>query len=97
MEKVFYFRENIHSKVPGVVHFDGTGRVQTVTEKSNPLFYRLINEFEKLSGIGIVLNTSLNINGMPLVESPEDAIECFYKSGIDLLIIGNCIIKKGLD
>jgi carbamoyltransferase len=94
MEKVLYFREEYREKLPGVVHADGSGRLQTVSMQTNPLFYRLINEFEKLSGIGCILNTSLNINGMPLVESPEDAIECFFKSGIDLLVLGNYVIIK---
>lgn len=94
MEKVFMFKDEYKDKLPAVVHFDGSGRLQTVSEKINPKYYRLIEEFEKLSGFGIVLNTSLNINGMPLVDSPADAINCFYQSGIDYLIMNNIAIAK---
>jgi carbamoyltransferase len=94
MEKVFMFKDEYKDKLPGVVHFDGTGRIQTVSNKTNPKYHKLISEFEKLSGYPIVLNTSFNINGMPLVESPADAIDCFYKSGIDYLVMNNIVIEK---
>jgi carbamoyltransferase len=94
MEKVFKFRDKYLDKLPGVVHFDGTGRLQTVTAESNLKYYNLIKEFHNVSGHPILLNTSFNINGMPLVESPVDAIECFYKSGIDILVMGNFLISK---
>ena len=94
MEKVFMFKEEFMNKLPGVVHFDGTGRLQTVSKNTNPKYYNLIKEFEKLSGYPIVLNTSFNINGMPLVETPSDALDCFYKSGIDYLVMNNIIIEK---
>ena len=94
MEKVFMFKDEYKDKLPGVVHFDGTGRMQSVSKKTNPKYHKLISEFEKLSGYAIVLNTSFNINGMPLVESPSDAIDCFYKSGIDYLVMNNIVIEK---
>ena len=94
MEKVYKFKSKWIDKIPGVVHYDLTGRLQTVDKASNNLFYKLIKEFYILKKIPLVLNTSFNINGMPLVESPEDAIECFYKSGIDCLIIQNYLITK---
>lgn len=94
MEKVFMFKDEYKDKLPGVVHFDGTGRLQTVSKNINPKYHRLISEFEKLSGFPIVLNTSFNINGMPLVETPADAIDCFYKSGIDYLVMSNIVIEK---
>jgi len=94
MEKVFMFKDEYKDKLPGVVHFDGTGRIQSVSKKTNPKYHKLICEFEKLSGYAIVLNTSFNINGMPLVESPSDAIDCFYKSGIDYLVMNNIVIEK---
>jgi carbamoyltransferase len=94
MEKVFMFKDEYKDKLPGVVHFDGTGRLQTVSKNTNPKYHRLISEFEKLSGYPIILNTSFNINGMPLVETPGDAIDCFYKSGIDYLVLNNIIIEK---
>jgi carbamoyltransferase len=94
MEKVFMFKDEYKDKLPGVVHFDGTGRLQTVSKNTNPKYHRLISEFEKLSGYPIILNTSFNINGMPLVETPGDAIDCFYKSGIDYLVLNNIVIEK---
>jgi carbamoyltransferase len=76
------------------VHFDGSGRLQSVNKSSHGLFYEAIVEFEKLSGCPVVLNTSLNISGMPLVESPGDAIDCFYRSGIDTLFLHDFLIEK---
>lgn len=60
----------------------------------NPLFHRLIAEFERLSGLPVVLNTSFNTNGLPLVESPGDALDCFFASGLDAVIIGNALVEK---
>ncbi len=94
MERVVPFQEKWEEKVPAVVHFDGTGRLQTVNKDVNPLFYQVIVEFEKLSGCPAVLNTSFNINGMPLVESPADAIDCFFRCGIDILIMRDFLIEK---
>jgi|TARA_B100001964_G_scaffold186844_1_gene207630 carbamoyltransferase len=94
MERVFTFDEWCHEALPGVVHFDKTGRLQTVSESINPRYYRLISEFGKLSGHPVVLNTSFNLNGMPLVETPAHAIDCFYQSGIDCLIMGNVVVEK---
>lgn len=94
MEKVFPFKEEWIKKVPGVVHFDNTGRLQSVSKEVNPLYYSLISEFEKLSKVPLVLNTSFNIAGMPLVETPGDAISCFYESGIDALIMDNYLVEK---
>lgn len=94
MEKVFPIREAWRARVPAVVHFDGTGRPQTVDAALNPRFHALIKAFETLSGVPLVLNTSFNINGMPLVESPGDAISCFYACGLDALVLGDCLIEK---
>jgi|TARA_B100001094_G_scaffold324892_1_gene378266 carbamoyltransferase len=94
MEKVFMFKEGVRDKLPGVVHFDGTGRLQTVSKEQNPRYHRLIQECGKIYGFDIVLNTSFNINGMPLVESPADAINCFFQSGMDYLIMENVVVKK---
>lgn len=94
MERVFRFRPEWEEKVPAVVHFDGTGRLQTVSREVNPAFHRVIVEFDRLCGVPLVLNTSLNINGMPLVETPGDAIDCFYQSGLDALVINRFLIEK---
>ena len=94
MEKVLLFQEQVKESLGAVVHFDGSGRLQTVSSKINARYHKLICEFEKISGFPIILNTSFNINGMPLVESPADAIDCFYKSGIDYLIMNDIVVKK---
>ena len=94
MERVLPFRSDWRSRVPGVIHFDGTGRLQTVAKAENPVFHAVIREFEKLSGVPLVLNTSLNINGMPLVETPGDAIDCFYQSGLDALVLQRYLLEK---
>lgn len=80
--------------VPGVVHSDNTGRVQSVTQQSNPVFYALIKEFYELTGIPILLNTSLNVMGKPIVHSVEDALGVFMTSGLDILVIDKHIFTK---
>jgi len=81
-------------QIPAVTHVDGTARVQTINYDQNPIYYQLIKEFYLLTGIPMVLNTSLNINGMPICCSPEDALNCLLVSGIDCLIIGNYYVWK---
>jgi carbamoyltransferase len=80
--------------IPAVTHVDGTARVQTVSRETNPLFWQLIKEFENITGIPIVINTSFNLRGEPVVCSPEDAIGCFHKSNIDCLVIGNFVVER---
>jgi carbamoyltransferase len=86
--------EKAMKEIPAVVHVDGTSRIQVVNEDANPRYYRLIKEFEKLTGIGVVLNTSFNIKGEPIVCTPADAIRTFYGTGLDMLVLGNCVLKK---
>lgn len=81
-------------KVPAVVHSDGTARVQTVTVLSNPDFYKTLFEFNKLSGVPILINTSFNVNGEAIVETPIDAIESFFFMDIDYLAIDSFWINK---
>ena len=76
------------------VHVDDTARVQGVTREANPRYYRLIEEFKKKTGRGVVLNTSFNIAGEPVVCSPRDAIRTFYSSGLDALAIGSFLLRK---
>lgn len=84
-----------YSDIPSCVHVDETARVQTVSEESNPSFHQLIDAFEKLSGIPVVLNTSFNLAGMPIVESPLDAISCFRRAfGLSHLFLDNYMITK---
>jgi carbamoyltransferase len=80
--------------VPGVNHVDDTGRLQTVEERVAPRYWRLINEFERLTGVPIVLNTSFNENE-PIVMSPADAVETFEKTKMDLLVLGNHVVRRG--
>ena len=81
-------------KVPAVVHVDGTMRAQTVTEASNPRYYRLLKAFEERTGVPVVLNTSFNIKGEAIVCSPRDAFRTFWSTGIDALAIGPFLIEK---
>lgn len=94
MERVYQFREEMRDKVPAVVHVDGSGRLQSVEREHNPRFYDLIKEFEALTGVPIVLNTSFNLNGEPIVCTPADAIRTFFSCGLDALIIGDYLIRK---
>ncbi|MDW7760217.1 MAG: carbamoyltransferase [Acidobacteriota bacterium] len=80
--------------IPAVTHVDGSGRVQTVSKKENPLYYDLIREFEKITGVPVVLNTSFNVRGDPIVCTPEDALECFLNSGMDHLIMADYLVSK---
>ena len=80
-------------KVPGITHRDNTARIQTVNKQFNEKFYNLINEFYKITGIPMLLNTSFNCHE-PIVESPEDAIRTFKKTELDILVINNWIIRK---
>jgi carbamoyltransferase len=94
MERVFNIKPEKRKLIPAVTHVDGTGRLQTVTRQDNNLFYNLINEFNRITGVPVVLNTSFNVKGEPIVCSPIDAIRCFYSTGMDYLIIGKFLIKK---
>ena len=81
-------------EIPAVIHEDGTSRIQIVSEHPNERYYKLLTELKELIGTGTVLNTSFNVKGEPIVCSPVDAIRTFYATGIDLLVIGNCILLK---
>ncbi|MFH1539113.1 MAG: carbamoyltransferase C-terminal domain-containing protein [bacterium] len=94
MEKAFRVREEMRGRIPAVVHEDGSARLQTVTRKSNPLFYELIEAFQKLTGVPLVLNTSFNLRGEPIVMTPRDALRTFYSCGMDDLIIGSFHLAK---
>ncbi|MFC2149494.1 carbamoyltransferase [Candidatus Auribacterota bacterium] len=83
--------------IPAVTHFDGTSRYHTVEQEHNPLYWTLIDEFEKITGVPVVLNTSFNMNGETMVMTPKDAVECFLGTGIDVLVMGNYIVKKNGD
>jgi carbamoyltransferase len=94
MERTLLFREAVRDRVPAVVHVDGSGRLQTVKREWNERYYDLILEFHRITGVPIVLNTSFNVMGKPIVHSVEDAIGVFFTSGLDALIIDDCLIQK---
>tara|TARA_B100000767_G_C19681177_1_gene499639 strand:- start:653 stop:1054 length:402 start_codon:yes stop_codon:yes gene_type:complete len=93
MVEVFDFLEDKKKLVGAVVHEDGTGRLQTVSQDECPKYYDLINEFYKLTGIPILLNTSFN-DKEPIVETPQDALITFLSTDIDILVLGEYILRK---
>ena len=82
------------SDIPAVTHVDGTARPHTVSRNSNPLYWQVIKEFQNLTGIPVILNTSFNVRGEPVVCKPMDAVRCFYGSGMHALAIGNFLVVK---
>lgn len=84
----------IPEKIPSVTHVDGTARIQTVNRTQNDQIYEIIKQFSSLSGVPVILNTSFNIAGEPIVETPEDAVDCFKKTNLDVLVIGEYIVRK---
>lgn len=94
MERTLIFRKEVKSKVPAVVHANHTGRLQTVKKEWNASYYKLIKSFYDITGIPIVLNTSLNIMGKPILHSLEDAIGMFYTTGLDVLVVNDYMIEK---
>jgi carbamoyltransferase len=84
-------RKDKQKIVPSITHIDGTARPQFVKKQTNPLYYQLINEFYQKTGVPLLLNTSFNLKGEPIVSSPEDAYETFLRSNIDFLVINNYI------
>ncbi len=82
------------SEIPAVTHIDFSARIQTVSEATNPLFHRLLTEFKRLTGCPVLVNTSFNVRGEPIVCTPEDAFRCFMGNELDLLVVGNCVLRK---
>ncbi|WP_422002573.1 carbamoyltransferase [Reyranella sp.] len=87
-------KQGMEKLVPAGTHVDGTARVQSVSRDREPLFHRLLTEFEALSGVPVMINTSFNIRGEPIVCTPEDAVNCFLRTDIDYLAIGNFLVEK---
>jgi carbamoyltransferase len=83
------------SDIPAVTHVDYSARVQTVDRETNPNYYDLIAEFERQTGCGVVVNTSFNVRGEPIVCTPADAYRCFMRTHIDCLVMGPFLIDKG--
>ena len=84
----------VRSKIPAVTHVDYSARIQTVHANKNPVFHRLLKRFKELTGCPVLVNTSFNVRGEPIVCTPEDAFRCFMGNELDLLVIGNCILQK---
>ena len=93
MEKVFDIKIEKHSVIPAVTHVNGTGRLQTVDKIDNPRYHRLISAFHQKSGIPILLNTSFNENE-PIVNTPEHALDCFLRTKMDMLVLGNIVVER---
>jgi carbamoyltransferase len=91
---VKHVRPEWKDKIPAIVHVDGTARIQTVHRETNERLYRLLKEFEALTGVPVLLNTSFNIKGEPIVETPGDAVDCFLHTGIDYLALHDRLIGK---
>ena len=89
-------KKKMRGKIPAITHVDGTARLQTVTRGDNPIFYDLISAFYQLTGIPMLLNTSFNIKGAPIVETPADALFCLLNSPIDYLVMGPFILNNEL-
>ncbi len=94
MLMVYPVKKEWRKKIPAVTHVDGSGRLQTIRRAQNPMYYDLVKEFGKLSSIPILINTSFNIRGEPIVCSPHDAYKCMMGTGIDYLVMGKYLIKR---
>lgn len=93
MEKVFQVRADKRAVIPAVTHVDGSGRLQTVSRRTNPQYWALIKGFEKRTGVPVLLNTSLNENE-PIVRTPQEAISCFLRTRMDALVLGNHFVTR---
>jgi carbamoyltransferase len=93
MEKVFPIKPEKHAIIPAVTHADGTGRLQTVTKEVSPRYYALIDRFREKTGVPILLNTSFNENE-PIVNTPAEALDCFLRTQMDMLVLENCLIVR---
>jgi carbamoyltransferase len=89
-EKLYHLR----SDIPSVTHLDYSARLQTVTKKTNPVYHSLISAFKKKTGYGVIVNTSFNVRGEPIVCTPTEAYRCFMSTHMDVLVLGSCILRK---
>ena len=94
MQKVHPVRPERREQLGGVTHVDGTARLQTVTRESNARYHALISAFGDVTGVPVVLNTSFNVRGEPMVLTPDDAIRCWATTGLDRLVLGPCVVTK---
>jgi carbamoyltransferase len=93
MIQVYPVRPEKRSVIPAVTHADGSGRLQTVSPRTNPVYYRLIKEFEAITGVPVILNTSFNENE-PIVDTPDQALDCFLRTRMDAIVLGTMIVRR---
>jgi len=96
-EKKLFGIEKLNIKrsvIPAVTHVDYSARIQTVHKETNPKYYKLLSQFKKKTGCPVIVNTSFNVRGEPIVNTPEDAFNCFMGTELDVLVIGNCYLRK---
>jgi carbamoyltransferase len=93
MLQVYPVRPDKRAEVPAITHVDGSGRLQTVSLRSNPRYYRLISAFARLTGVPMVLNTSFNENE-PIVRQPREALDCFLRTHMDVLVMGQHVLER---
>lgn len=94
MERVLPIRADKQSLIPAVTHVDGSGRLQTVSRKTSPLYWELIERFRQRTGVPMLLNTSLNENE-PIVRTPDEALSCYLRTAMDILVMGNVVVVRG--
>ncbi len=94
MMHTFFVKEKYKNTFPSITHIDGSSRIQTIRREQNSRYYSLIKEIEKINGYPMVLDTSFNDQGEPIVCTPKDALRCFFSTGIDVLVIGNFVVRK---
>jgi carbamoyltransferase len=95
MERVLPIRPDKRSEIPAVTHVDGSGRLQTVSRKTSPLYWELIERFRQRTGVPMLLNTSLNENE-PIVRTPDEALSCFLRTAMDVLILGDLVVTRNV-
>ncbi|MCA9875162.1 MAG: hypothetical protein KC441_15940 [Anaerolineales bacterium] len=91
---VYDVRPEVAERIPAVRHVDGTARIQTVNRQQHPLYYDLLQAFQARTGVPVLVNTSLNTRGEPIVCSPRDVVECFWSSPLDALVMGSFLLEK---
>jgi len=96
MSFAFPVKAGLRGKVPAITHVDGRARLQTVRRSPNGRLYSLLRHFQGLTGIPMLLNTSFNLQGQPIVCSPRDAVECFAKTDMDYLLLGDCLVERSV-
>ena len=85
---------HLRSDIPAITHIDFSARIQSVNKNTNPRYWSLINEFKNQTGYGVIVNTSFNVRGEPIVCTPDDAFRCFMRTEMDFLVIGNYVFDK---